>query len=102
MVAYKNNPSPGQEKTYQKYDYRLPSVIRPLHDNSMRQNDIPVSDESIDRLIGPHVANEFYQRATETHPTRQRTYPTSRRYEYDLAQPIWFYMIMKKLAAKKR
>jgi len=120
MPAYKNDPNPGKEKIYQKYDYRFPSATMPPLDNSARQKDIPVSDESIDHLIETPANNEFYQHAPETHgkrrarginpdklvysghvthPARQeKTYPAGL---YELSQPIWFYMIMKKLAADK-
>ena len=120
MTAEKNNPNPGKEKTYQKYDYRLPIATMPPLDNSAQQKHIPVNDESLDHLIRPPAYNESHQHAPKAHgertpsginpqgttyssyvarPTHQReTYPTSL---YDLSQPIWFYMIMKKLAAEK-
>lgn len=131
MVAYKNNPGQGEEKIHQKHDYRSSSSVpgsqynhnRPFNGDSARQKDIPVSDESLDHLIQPPATNEFYQHAPKTHgkripsginpeefvssgyvthQTRQRkNYPTGLGNAYDLSQPIWFYMIMKKLAAEK-
>lgn len=88
--------------------------------NLARQKNIPISDESLDHLIQTPANNEFYQHAPETlgkritrginpdelvysghvtHPARrEKTCPASL---YELSQPIWFYMIMKKLAAEK-
>ncbi len=127
MTANKNNPDPGEEKIYQADNYRLSSSTPELGyrnsvsiDNSARQKDIPVGDENLDHLVRTPATNESYQHEAETHgkrtarginpdelvysghvthPARQgKTYPTG---PHELSQPIWFYMIMKKLAAEK-
>jgi hypothetical protein len=75
MVAYKNNP--GQNKDYHKQNYRLPASI-------------PTTNDGLDRIVQPEPSNELYQKRIEpSHLTR----------EYYLSQPVWFYEIIKKLAA---
>jgi hypothetical protein len=72
MVAYKTHP--GQAKDYQKQHYRLSESI---------------NNDSIDNVVRSHPINEFYQK---------RVIPTRPTTNY-LSQPIWFYEIMKKIAA---
>lgn len=82
MVAYKNM---DKEKMYQGRKYRLYSSAAGM----------PVNNTSLDSLAQTLAISEFYQRASKTHG---RSIPGN---EYDLSQPVWFYMIMKKLAAEK-
>lgn len=85
MATNKNNPTPGREKTYQQHKYRLYSSAV----------DVPVSNTSLDSLAQTPAINEFYKQVSKTY---SRRVPGN---EYDLSQPVWFYMIMKKLAEEK-
>jgi len=100
MTANKNSPAEGHERNYRSsslsaelrygrpYNHNRPSI-----DNSAHQEDALTNDENLDQLIWNQGKNESYQ---------GRPHPTDPGNAYDLSQPVWFYMIMKKLAAEKK
>ena len=87
MVACKN--SPGQNKKYQKQDYRLSASITGLQYNPSYSRPVPVDNDGIEKIIQPTTGNELYQKRIE---------PFSVANEYDLLQPLWFDEIMRRLA----
>ena len=85
MVAYNDNPE--QNEDYQGQGYKSPVSRTGVQGNSSRNRPSDGND-TIDKIVQLAPINEAYQ---------QRTVATGH-VNYDLAQPLWFEAIMKKLA----